>query len=466
MNTVKYYAVTYINNVVFMKYLWSKILFAICFVPLCLAAEPEHMTAQITGKFDMIIPDDCGHQGPLIEFMRRFERIARRTSRITNNNSSKILTVQLNSRFAPEQYRFFNPSPELTVLEISADLRGLFNAPMTGRALTSALLQSRLGNNIAKTMPPGSQWIADGLWAEFVHRETLPFHILYFNYLPALRNLAENSFAIRLDQQQLTAPEFTNTRAPQWVLYIQRAQLMLKLADSFADKNRSNLLKDYLYLLANGKLEPAECFELTFVNAAVKQFEHNNVQAEKKQRSNDRIMKNKAMESAALKMLFSPAAPIAPAFIAREIKNLSKVNYRADRRQAMQQAELSDLPLLVQKYDSCAVLPKQKIREINHIIMIAPEQIRQELINLTRILAALDANQVNTASENIKYNLQQIKEKLAYLEKVDRQLQSFEYSLQTPLYQHRYSVGDITPQPPLPRRINAFIEQQQQSNNY
>ena len=98
--------------------------------------------------------------------------------------------------------------------------------------------------------------------------------------------------------------------------------------------------------------------------------------------------------------------------------------------------------------------------------MIAPEQIRQELINLTRILAVLDANQVDTASENIKYNLQQIREKLAYLEKVDRQLQSFEYSLQTPLYQHRYSVGDITPQPPLPRRINAFIEQQQQSNNY
>jgi hypothetical protein len=241
---------------------------------------------------------------------------------------------------------------------------------------------------------------------------------------------------------------------------------MLKLAESFADKNRSNLLKDYLYLLANGKLDPAECFELTFANAAVKQFAGNNIPTDKKNSSNDRSIKNKAMETAALKMLFSPAAPIAPAFIVREIKHLSKINYRADRRQAMQQAELSDLPLLVQKYDSCAVLPKQKIIELNHIIMIAPEPIRQELINLTGILAELDTTAVETASENIKYNLQQIREKLAYLEKVDRQLQSFEYSLQTPLYQHRYSVGDITPQPPLPRKINAFIEQQQQSNDY
>ena len=118
MNTVKYYAVTYINKMVFMKYFWSKILLAICFIPLCLAAEPEHLSAQITGKFDLIIPDDCGHQGPLIEFMRRFERIIRRTSRIGNTSASQLLTVKLNSSFAPEQYRFYNPSPELTVLEI------------------------------------------------------------------------------------------------------------------------------------------------------------------------------------------------------------------------------------------------------------------------------------------------------------------------------------------------------------
>ena len=401
---MKYYAVTYINKMVFMKYFWSKILLAICFIPLCLAAEPEHLSAQITGNFDLIIPDDCGHQGPLIEFMRRFERVVRRTSRIGNTSASQLMTVKLNSRFAPEQYRFYNPSPELTVLEISADLQGLLRAPLTGRALASAFLQSRMGNNIAKAMQVESYWIADGLWAEFVHRETLPFHIMYFSYLPAMRNLAESNCSIRLDQQQLTAPEFRNIRAPEWVLYTQRAQLMLKLADHLADKRHSNLLKDYLYLLANGKLAPAECFELTFANSAVKLFANNIAPTAPQQRNNDRDLKNKAMESAAMKMLFSMAAPISPTFITKEIKRLSQVNYRTPRSQAVQQAELSDLPLLVQKYESCADLPMQKIRQLNNIIPIAPEQIRQELINLIKILSELDITQAEIASENIKHN--------------------------------------------------------------
>ena len=64
------------------------------------AQERASMT-RVSSNFNIVIPDDAGHQVPIVDFMRRFERIVRNVGRFGTTDSAKTLTVVISLKQTP-----------------------------------------------------------------------------------------------------------------------------------------------------------------------------------------------------------------------------------------------------------------------------------------------------------------------------------------------------------------------------
>ena len=61
-------------------------------------AELDGYSVQVTGNFLLIIPENGSHQMPLVDFMRRLERVVRQYGNFANSQDSKPFTVRLNEK--------------------------------------------------------------------------------------------------------------------------------------------------------------------------------------------------------------------------------------------------------------------------------------------------------------------------------------------------------------------------------
>ncbi len=444
----------------FMRFLLKlSLLTALLLTQQSVRAELDGYSVQVTGNFLLIIPENGSHQMPLVDFMRRLERVVRQYGNFANSQDCKPFTVRLNEKLPQGFCRFTtHQDADGKVLEISADLAALLREPEVGRTITAALVQSRMGNAPERELPPEAYWIADGLWAEFVQREVMVFPVLNFTYLAELRNQVENGFPVRLDLNALTPPAAPRYHSAEWVLYTQKAQLMIKIANSCAVKRHDNLLKDYCFLLAGGQIAASEACELTFAQAAHRKLAKSAPRQRKNLPKADPAVAQLSLDKLVWRNLFSSYAPVSAALCSKFLAEIELVTYQHERSKQTMKAHLADLPALVQKYDSCAALPRLKIDQINELVLIAPMQLRMELLRLSEILANLAKTAPQQSAQEIKSTLVSLKQRLKYLDRIDLHLRKYEQTMHSPLYYERYSIGGEFAPAPLPREIKEYID--------
>ena len=421
----------------------------------------------VNGNVALIIEDGVGHQTPAIEFFRRFERVFRHATRLDNTPGSRELLLVLSSKQPAGSSKFFHSREfRSQVLQLPGNYTEILNSPLLGRTLAGALLQSRLGNAIQTPLPESALWIVDGLWAEFVQRERSGTPILRFTYLDALRQLAENGFRMQLNLQLLTPPEKIRERSAEWQLYSQRSQLMLEIARYLGNSRRNiNLIKDYCFLLLGNKLSPAECFERTFALAARSNlYNHGSIYGNGQK--DERAAGYAALEILAKKMLFSGYAPMNASAINRHLQRLIKIEYLHSNGKFPLTAALSDLPLLVEKYEQLSGIPHAKIIELNELAALVPLQLRSDIFQLTNALADIGSQPPERVAGNIKSILNNIQQKLHILQQVESELKRHEAALQPLLYEQRFVIDNNLPAAPLPKQIKAFIDTVENAGNH
>ena len=436
-------------------------IFCICAAFLS-AADDENFTAiTVAGKFQVIIPAEAGHQTPIVEFLRRFERIVRYDGKFSLSKSTRSFTVVISDKQTPGTYKFVsNKIYGRSALIIPNGLRQLLSSPEVGRALTSALIQSHLGNTPSKPLPEDALWIADGLWAEFVQREIQTFPILHFTYLENLRKLAESGYQLQFRHATLLPPKAMQINSPLWTLYTQRAQLMIEVSRALAPDKHDNLLIDYIFLLNGKQLKPEDAFTLTFANAAYKKLYGKKAPAASKPGEKTSSSYN-ALEKLAMRNLFSGHAPMNPATLLKHFEKINTFSYRQKDDGQLLQAHLEDLPLLLKKYKTCSEIPRQKIAELSDFAALVPLQLRNDVMQLNNLLATIyNDKQLQKASE-IQKCIAQLRRKLLFLQRVDRELEHIENLNLPRLYYLRYTLNNTMPQAPLPENISRYLDEQQ-----
>lgn len=425
------------------------------------AQERASMT-RVSSNFNIVIPDDAGHQVPIVDFMRRFERIVRNVGRFGTTDSAKTLTVVISLKQTPGTcYWSKNSEYGKNVLVIPNGMRQLLASPEVGRALTSALIQCRIGNPPSAPLPEEALWIADGLWAEFIQREIQVFPVLHFTYLENLRKLSEMDCKLRFDLPSLMPPQLLKPHTAVWDLYTQRAQLMLEVCRYLAPGRHGNLIKDYLFLLNGKKLSAQDSFTLTFAHAAYKKL----YAGETAPRTADDPRSKKgytALEKLALRNLFSRHSPMSPAALIKRLNQLNVVWYRQHEKGQLLKAALTDLPLLVSKYDTCSKLPQQKLQELNEFVPLLPLQLHGEASRFAMQLSQIGSVNHQRQSEELKKIISSLQRKLAHLQLVDRELEYFENISMPHLYYLRYQLNTAAPETPLPPDISNYLDLQQQ----
>ncbi|MBE6369879.1 MAG: hypothetical protein E7056_06965 [Lentisphaerae bacterium] len=416
------------------------------------AAENFHL-AQAVNKLYVIVPPEAGHQVPVLEFIRRIDRVLRQYGKLDNSAESGELVLRLQKDQSPGSWRFAKSSADGSMeLILPTDYRNWVKYPELGRTLITAMIRCRIGGIPYKQLPADGRWIADGLWAEFIHRERSRRQILRFTYLEGLRNLAEAGLDVTLSQQDLAAPVTIRPGAADWVLYCERARLMLEIIRDITPRH-SNLLKDYLFLLEDGKLSAAECFEKSFSQAAADNLRRTGNLSPQKLSLQD------SFRILTLRTLFSIYAPMAPDALSRRFDMIDQVSYR--RQESGKNhltANLTDLPALVEKYPPCGELPLIKIAELNELAALMPQQLRGDIFKLTATLSAIGKAPAETISNDIRRQIRQIRSKLRELKTVDAILAEYENSLLPPLYRERYKLDNPLPEPPLPPLIKQFFD--------
>jgi hypothetical protein len=259
----------------------------------------------------------------------------------------------------------------------------------------------------------------------------------------------------------LMPPPFLKTDTALWDLYTQRAQLMLEICRSIAPGKHGNLLKDYLFLLNGKKLSAQDSFTLTFAHAAYKKL----YTAQKAPRTADDPRSKKgytALEKLALRNLFSRHSPMTPAALIKRLNQLNVVWYRQHEKGQLLKAALTDLPLLVSKYDTCSKLPQQKLQELNELVPLLPLQLHGEASRLAMQLSKIGSVNHQRQSEELKKIITSLQQKLAYLQQVDHELEYFENISMPHLYYLRYQLNAAMPEAPLPTDISNYLDLQQQ----
>lgn len=445
-----------------MRWIWITILFSV-WASVLPAADKNTALLPIAGNLSVALQDVPGHQMPIVDFFRRYERTVRQAGRFNNTAESKDLILLLNARQAPGSCQFvYSRELKCRVLQLPADWKSLLDSPLVGRRMTMALLQSRMGQNPEQALPAEAWWIADGLWAEFVQRENMEFPILHFTYLPELRNLAEQGFRMKLDLNVLTPPAKLKTGNPEFVLYTQRAQLMVEVASAITNVRQENLLKDYCFLLAGRRMKPTECFGTVFAAAAQKKINRSAGKKSSPDTGKQRFSSGyEALEKIALRTLFTGYAPMSPNSLLRRFNRIVQVAYQPEKSPNILYAELSDLPTILQRHPECAGLINPKIAELNELALLAPLQLRSSILNLNNTLFKINGRNVQQSTAEIKQYTSEIRQKLAELQQIDRQLMEFEQVRQPALYPLRYTIGNLSDGSPLPHQIRHFLEQQE-----
>ena len=62
---------------------------------ICPLYSAEKHIVQVVGNISAAIPDAAGHQTPLLEFLRRYERIVRQVGRLENSTAASDLRLEL-----------------------------------------------------------------------------------------------------------------------------------------------------------------------------------------------------------------------------------------------------------------------------------------------------------------------------------------------------------------------------------
>ncbi len=432
-----------------MKILTGILLWALLNASSVLLAGTDR-SVQISNNFSAMLPDEAGHPTPVVEFLRRLERILRQSCSISNITDSRPLILALSSEQPAGTFQFCKHRQTHTVvLQLPPDIRQWLDSPAIGRALVSGLIQSRLGNPPRQMLPEAALWIADGVWAEFVQREKSGMPILHFTYLDLLRQAAESGFELTLNTEVLTPPRQIRVHSAEWTLYCQRSQLMLETANSLKNQRHDNVIKDYLFLLQGGKLSAQESFSRTFESAAQKKLSLSGETVSGGQ---------SALKIMALRKLFSVYAPMNPQAINELFQQICQVNYQHSSGSFSVTANLSDLPELVEKYESCAHIPRLKIAALNNLAAVSPRQLHPEIFTLSKYMAQIGTEPARRMTEGIKSSIQSLNSKLAMLKAVDSELQQWEKSQQPLLYEHRLVVGTAPLEQPLPPRIKEFFD--------
>lgn len=409
------------------------------------------------GNFSVAISDGAGHYAPVLDFFRRFERIVRRFGRIEDSSAARQLLIVLDEKMLSGSCKFEHSRQyRKQVLKVPVDYRSLLNDPVSGRVLASALVQSRLGNLPQEPLPEAACWIADGLWAEFVHRENTGNQFVRFTWLPNLRNIVENGGRIQLAPQTLTPPENIRTDSAEWVFYCEKARLMLEVSQAISD-SRSNLLKDYCFLLFGKLLTSDECFEQTFSVAAKRKLFTGLTPAEIVP-ADEKAAGRAALDRLTLKSLYSQYVPISPVAASRIFEKICKITFKSGNSNLETAASITDLPRLVEKYTSSVPLPRIKIFELNELTAIAPAQLRSDFYQLAFHLSQIGSEAPENISRQMKKTIENIRHKLRSLERVDAILGTMEKSFLPLGYEQRFFMNDNLRQAPLPQNIKSFID--------
>ena len=425
-----------------------------CLLAVCLPADDWSgtITVPAAGNLSVAIPDDSWHQTPLVDFFRRLDRIVRQTARFDSSSDNRQVIIQLSKSQSEGSCKFiYSRQQRKHILQIPLDYRKLPDQPQIGRYITMAIIQSRLGNAPNTPLPEAAYWIADGLWAEFAQREKSGSRILRFTDLPALRNIAENTGTVTLNAPALLSPPPVRYNSAEWTLYCERARLLLEVQKTLQSKGHSNLLKDYCFLLFGKQLKPQECFQRVFTE-----------QAQKKLSSAD---PQTALDILAMQRLFSIYIPMAPAAVERKFRDIIQIKYLHPNGNFEMTAALSDLPFLVEKYDSCVSLPRRKIIQLNNLSLVAPAALRGDILKLTNAIAEIGSQPAYRPANEIKRAVQHISDTLDRLKRIDNELAKHEKSLMPLLYDQRFALEAVSNRPELPLKVKDFIDAAEVAHN-
>ena len=409
------------------------------------------------GNFSLAVGDGSGHYIPALDFFRRFERVVRRLGRIEEGTASRQLMIVLDETqpfgtCAFEHSRIYRKQ----VLKMPADYNSLLDSPTAGRVLTSALLQSRFGNQPQEPLPEAAYWIADGLWAEFVQRERSGGQAVRFTWLPELRNVVENGIKLQWNLPGLTAPQVIRVGSAEWCFYVQKAQLMLEVAQSLGS-SRSNLLKDYCFLLFGRQLAVEDCFDQTF-SAAAKRRVFTNLVPEEVVPKDEKSAGRNALARMAMKALYSQYVPLNPLFAGEIFERICKVDLTQTQNNMEVSASITDLPFLVKKYDSCVPVPRIKMFEINELSAIAPGQLRAELYQMALLMSQIGSENPEVVSSKLKEVTAAARRKLQELAVVDSILAAEEKTNLPLLYDQRFFMYGNWRETPLPANVKSFMD--------
>lgn len=418
-------------------------------------AKDDILNITSSGNFAVAAGDGSGHHVPAVDFFRRFERVLRRLGRIEEGAAGRSLLLVLDEKQPSGSCRFEHSRKyRKQVLKLPVDYTSLLDAPAAGRVITSALIQSRLGNLPQEPLPQDAGWIADGLWAEFVQREKNGMQIMRFTWLPDLRNVVENGGKLHFNSQSLAAPENIRSGSAEWSFYCQKARLMLEVAHALGSIRR-NLLKDYCFLLFGKQLSADDCFDQTFCAAARRKI-FTPLTPQEIIPADEKTAGRKALDRLAIKSLYSQYVPMNPASVSRLFEDFCRISFKTGANMPETAASITDLPFLAEKYASTTTLPRLKIFELNELTAIAPAQLRADFYQFSYQLTQIGSGDPEDISYQMKKLIAVIQQKLLTLQKVDAVLAVWEKSQQPLLWEQRFFMNEDLRKMPLPENIRSF----------
>ncbi len=410
----------------------------------------------VSGNFAAKLPDDLGHALPILEFLRNFERTVRLQGRFDSGGDTRELLIELDPRLAPGEYRWEAFDRRRMILKLDADYPNWRRHRALGRALGNALIRSRMNFAPEQDEPGWPNWPADALWEEFLVRSELDLQLLRFTWLPGLRHIAEPGGALGLNAANLTGQDERNLGRAAFALYLERARLTLEINRRLS-AGKQNLLKDYLDLIHRRTLPPDAGFNQVFGTAALQKTA--GWAGGAPDNAAEAVKTATALELFGERQLFNVYAPLSSRGVQYRLRQIATVEYQREKDGLPITAALEDLPFLVEKYERCVKLPRQKIAELNRLAAISPAELRGEIFALTATLANIGLIAVPEASAAIKNALEALRNKIARLGRIDAFLDYYEEQSTPLLYPERFVLDPALRRGPLPERLRQMLDQ-------
>ena len=251
-------------------------------------------------------------------------------------------------------------------------------------------------------------------------------------------------------------PQTVRHESAEWIFYTQKAQLLLEVINSLGS-SRNNLLKDYCFLLFGKQLSADECFDQTF-SAAAKRKVFTRLTPEEIVPDDEKTAGRLALKRLAVKALYSQYVPVNPVTVHRIFEEICKVKFQQGKNGMEVNASITDLPFLVEKYESCVSIPQIKLFELNELTAIAPVQLREDFYQLALQLSRIGTEPAERISYQLKKTVNSVDRKLRVLTKVDAILAAEEKKLQPLLYEQRFFMHGNWQETPLPGNIKSFMD--------